>query len=451
MDRIALLGVSYRRDGASALARFTAPAADRPALLRRLAAALETGELVYLATCNRVELIFVTDGRTPLGEYRARAFRELTGETPDAGVADRSFRAWTGEGAAEHLFLVTAGLDSARLGESEIAGQAHRAFECSRELGLVGPRLEMLFTEAFRVAARVRRKTRVSSGHTSLADIALGHVVRHLASPGAPAAQSPVVALLGVSAMTSRCGHALLDCGARLVVASRTLEHAEELGRELAAQAVTFEAFRAAPPAVEAAILAVGAQEPVLSRADLERLAARSASGRAPLVVDLGMPPNVLAADAAAAAVPYVGLEEVLAEAERDRAGRIAEVADAREIVDRALTDLRQKMIDRALSPLFAAVQRRYRETAIEGVERLFRKQLAGLGDEQRDAVRVWAETLARRFAHLPTEGLRGLAYEAGTGAVESFLAQADESMVRALHEATSRPEAPRLRDAEEI
>ena len=50
------------------------------------------------------------------------------------------------------------------------------------------------------------------------------------------------------------------------------------------------------------------------------------------------------------------------------------------------------------------------------------RKELKGLGDEEREAVRRWAETLARRFAHIPSLGIRALAEEIGSGAVETFL-----------------------------
>ena len=120
----------------------------------------------------------------------------------------------------------------------------------------------------------------------------------------------------------------------------------------------------------------------------------------------------------------------------------LIEAADAREFVDEALQGLRRRMIDRVLAPLLAAVQRRYRQTAHEGVDRLFRKELSGLGDTERAAVRRWAETLARRFAHLPTTGLRGLAYSVGPSAVEAFLEPADKTMVALLREAANEPDA---------
>ena len=63
---------------------------------------------------------------------------------------------------------------------------------------------------------------------------------------------------------------------------------------------------------------------------------------------------------------------------------------------------------------------------------------LNGHGHEDED----WAETLARRFAHLPAAGLRGVAFAAGSSVVEAFLEQADRGLVDVLRESTKRPES---------
>ena len=59
MDRIGIIGVGWRDGGVSSLARFTVPRDERPRQMRRLAQVLSAEELVYLATCNRVEVLYV--------------------------------------------------------------------------------------------------------------------------------------------------------------------------------------------------------------------------------------------------------------------------------------------------------------------------------------------------------------------------------------------------------
>ena len=48
-------------------------------------------------------------------------------------------------------------------------------------------------------------------------------------------------------------------------------------------------------------------------------------------------------------------------------------------------------------------------------------------------------ETLARRFAHLPSVGLRDLVFHVGPGAVETFFSHSEPALAKELHEAAER------------
>src|SRR6188768_2880406 len=103
---------------------------------------------------------------------RARVPRHLQSRRADLraqrahahGEAERRLRAWQGEGAAEHLFMTAAGLDSACVGETEIVGQVRYSQERALELGLCGPSLGLVFEEALRIAGRVRGGTKLAEG-----------------------------------------------------------------------------------------------------------------------------------------------------------------------------------------------------------------------------------------------------------------------------------------------
>ena len=87
-----------------------------------------------------------------------------------------------------------------------------------------------------------------------------------------------------------------------------------------------------------------------------------------------------------------------------------------------ALSELHTRFAERYYGPLFGALQQRYRRTAEEGVKRLLNKELKGLGSEERTAIAAWTEVLARRFAHIPCLGLRGLLHAGPEGSIEAFL-----------------------------
>src|SRR5262245_50224800 len=122
MERLSAIGLSWRHGDLARVARFTVPEEGRLEACRALAARLRAPELVYLPTCNRVEVVFAC-GAAPAAsaEQRAAVFEVLAGRAPTAGESERTFRAWSDEGAVEHAFLVASGLDSAQVGETEIA------------------------------------------------------------------------------------------------------------------------------------------------------------------------------------------------------------------------------------------------------------------------------------------------------------------------------------------
>lgn len=429
-DRLGLVGLTWRNGGRRSLERFTLPVEERGERLAELRERIGARELVYLATCNRVEVAFVAEDSLPLSAYRPRIFGALSGREPAAGEAERTLRAWAGEGAAEHLFLVAAGLDSAQVGEREIRGQMRDALRLADESGVAGADLRAIFEDALRVARHVHQSTGIGEGRTSLAEISLDRVRRHLQEqPGA-------VALIGVSPMTVTCAHALSVEEVPIVIVNRTVARAEQVANDVGGRAMGLGAFRAGPPPVVAVISATASRGPVLDGVAVTALArcARDA-GLSPLLVDMAIPPDIDAEAARRAELELVTMDEISGEAERNRERRLREVASAREEIDLALAELRRSLAERWVRPVLAGLSRRYRETALEGVDRLFRRELAGATEEERETIRRWALTLAKRFAHIPNLGLRALAYESGSKAVETFLAASDDGLARELRE----------------
>lgn len=425
MHRIGIVGTSWRQEGADLIAALTIPREEREVRLPRLLLAAGVEELVYLSTCGRVEVAFAADGSTSFDAIRRRIFAELTGRPPRTGEAEHVLRAWSGEGAAEHLFLVTSGLDSARLGESEVTGQCRDALALARSCGTAGPRLERVFEEALKVARRIRPMTEGRLGAVSLAEIAAQHALERVRrTPGA-------VALVGISPMTEKCAGLLTAAGVPVIVVNRTLARAEALAAAVGGVARSLDAFRTAPDAVEAVILATAASEPVLGRAALERLAGRATSGEPPLILDLGVPPNVAPEAAAAADVPRIGMERISEDAAEGRERLRLEFSEARAIVDEAVVAFRRQMAERMVGGMITQLRLHYRRIALEGVERLLAKSLPGLPELEREALRRWAETLANRMAHVPSVGLRDQAFEIGPGAVDAFFRSTAASMGR--------------------
>ena len=443
MDRIGVAGVSWRRQSNDAVARFTIPVDERPQAIQEIATSAGLQEVVYLATCNRVEVVYVVDESGHASACRPRIYAAITGRTPTVGESERAMTAWVGEGAVEHVFHVAAGLDSAMIGETEIRGQMRESLELSRALGLVGPRLEWMFEEAAKTARRIHGNTRIGKGKVSLAEVAILRARERLAET--PSA----LGIVGVSPMTERCAVTLAREGIEIIVFNRSLEPAAELAARVGGTARPLEALGGGTDEIEVVVTATAAPDPVITLADLERLAARSPSGRPPLIIDMANPPDVAAADAAAAGVERIGIDDIVEESRKHSEQRADAAADARAMVDRALADLRGQLADKALSPMLVAIQRKYQETTRIALERLFRKDLSTLSQDDREVVARWAQVLARRLAHVPLVGMRAIVRDKGLDVAETFFADVDEFLGVEFQHKLAAEDGPRLPSGE--
>jgi glutamyl-tRNA reductase len=416
MHQIGVVGLSYRHAGVDDVARFALPKADVAARLPALRDHLRASEILYIGTCNRVEVVFATIDGSPAGDSRNDVFRVLTGRDPKPGEASRILRAWTGEAAVEHLFLVACGLDSAQTGEQEIAVQVRGAWEAARESGTCGPVLDRLMGEALGMANRVHRlESNVRA--PSLADLAADRVVLHLA--GQPA----TVALIGVSPMTKRCGLALHKAGVPLVVINRTLQTAEEFAQTVEGRALSLEEFAKQPSDVAALVLAAGGGEPVLDRIALTKVT--QAATRAPLIIDFGVPPNIEPEAARLAGISRVGMNDLIQVAQERRLTQLMRLAPVRAAIDERLARLRSDLATRAIGPKLAELRDTFEQIAAEEVERALAAELRGLDDSQREVLHRLGCTVARRLAHLPLAGLRAAATHASPDAVDAFFREA--------------------------
>ncbi len=417
MHQIGVVGVSYRHAGVDEVARFSLPKAELAARLPALRDRLGVAEIFYVGTCNRVEVLYVTADGIPAADARQEVFRALIGREPKAGEASRILRAWTGEAAVEHLFLVTCGLDSAQAGEQEIAAQIRLAWETARAAQVCGPTLDRLLGEALSMANRVRRlESNVRS--PSLADLASDRVVRQLDGHPAP------VALVGVSPMTRRCGMILHRAALPLLIVNRTLEVAEEFAATVGGQALSLEEFRQRPPAVGALVIAAGGHEPVLNSMALANIAS-AAGARAPLLVDFGVPPNADPEGSRAAGIARVGMDDLIQAAQERRLAQLMRLAPVRAAIDERLTRLRGELATRAIGRRLADLRDTFEQIAAEEAERALAEELRNLDPAQRELLQRFASTVARRLAHLPLAGLRAAAAHASTDAVDAFFREA--------------------------
>src|SRR3954447_15662521 len=133
-----VVGVSHQTAGLAAREQIALDDSRARSVLRSLRDDPGVYEAVVLSTCNRTEIYAVSESAAEGEQALRRALLERT----SLGAATLAFAGYVLSelAAAEHLFRVAAGLESAILGETEIGGQvrsAARRAEQERSLGAV--------------------------------------------------------------------------------------------------------------------------------------------------------------------------------------------------------------------------------------------------------------------------------------------------------------------------
>ncbi|MGO2031671.1 MAG: glutamyl-tRNA reductase, partial [Glutamicibacter ardleyensis] len=126
---------------------------------------------VVLATCNRFEVYADVEN---VEEATEQLVNELAANTElSADFLTRRLTALEGEPVINHLFSVGAGLDSAVVGEREIAGQVRRALTQAQQEKTTTSNLTRLFQNATRAAKDVGSRTQLGSQGKSVVSVAL--------------------------------------------------------------------------------------------------------------------------------------------------------------------------------------------------------------------------------------------------------------------------------------
>src|SRR5512140_1053939 len=159
--KLFVAGLSYKTAPVELRERLAVPALSLKSVGLRLTMLGGLSETVLVSTCNRVEIYGVT-----IDDFDAAGLFRLVSPSMREDIHPHLY-VHEGADAIRHLFSVAAGLDSMVLGETEITGQIHDAYETARSARLTGRVLNPLFQKAFQTAKEIRTETRIGYGTTS--------------------------------------------------------------------------------------------------------------------------------------------------------------------------------------------------------------------------------------------------------------------------------------------
>jgi glutamyl-tRNA reductase len=351
------------------------------------------GSALLLSTCNRCELYWSGDAdQEPWFRHLAQA---------RGAVSDPRLLRYDGLEAVRHLFVVTAGLDSQILGETEILGQVRRAHDTARAAGTTTRDMDVIFSAALAAGRRVRSETLLGRHPASVSSAAVDLIAAEWGEIGPRA-----VVVLGAGEAAEGVLRSLHEHRAtRILLLNRRPVRARVLAEAWGARSGDWEELDRELPGAELLLVATAGARPVISAAQLTRATAERRSGQL-YVVDLSVPRNV---EPAARSVPGIQLFD-LDDLQRlccPAAGSPSAALDeAERILEEELVRLGLSLRGKAVAPVLAQLHRLGVELA-EQESAWALARLSSLSDTDREIVRQMADRLVRRVLYPVSRNLR--------------------------------------------
>ncbi|MBW8823777.1 MAG: glutamyl-tRNA reductase [Xanthomonadales bacterium] len=369
--------------------------------LTALRALPQVEEVVLLSTCNRTEVYAVGEDAAPaVAEWLATHAAEST------DLHAYLYRHKEGD-AARHLFRVAAGLDSLVLGEPQILGQVKDAWSLARGSGAMGPQLDRLFQQAFATAKRARTDTAIGANPVSVASAAVKLARDSFARP-----QDSTVLLIGAGETIELAARHLVQANVkRLLIANRTLAHAQTLATTHGGYALALDELDRHLAEADIVFSATASQQPILRRSQVEAaLATRKHhhNNKPVLLVDLAVPRDI-AADVAGLRDVFVYTVDDLQRAVEDNRRSRKDAAEAAEAIIDLQVARYMEVAGAAMGMDGVRALRAHGQRLQQDALMRARQQLAA-GQAPEAVLDQLAHTLTNRLLHAPTVAVRDAA-----------------------------------------
>ena len=351
-------------------------------------------ECVILTTCNRTEIYAVGSDETTLQRLIMEMLSEIKGI--DTNAVRPNLYIHTQEKAVEHLFTVTAGLDSMILGETQILGQVKDAYSKGNDAGTVSSVFHALFRQAVTAAKRVQTETAINQNAASVSYAAV-----ELAKKIFGRLDNRTVLVLGAGKMSELTLRHLYDQGVKkVIVVNRTKERADKLAACFGGVSEYYEKRRDCLIQADIVISSTGAPHFVLDKEEMATVM-RTRRGKPIFLIDIAVPRDVDPRVNELENVYLYDIDDLQAAVASNLKEREHEAVKARLIIKEEISEFQIWFKTQEVTPLIAALRRKaefIRQTELE----VSLKKLANLSEKEKKNVENLTRAIVNRILKEP-------------------------------------------------
>ncbi|MBT8352390.1 MAG: glutamyl-tRNA reductase [Deltaproteobacteria bacterium] len=356
-------------------------------------------EALIFSTCNRVEVLIVTEDRSK-GADAAKAFLEEYKKVPAAQFEDALY-VYKGDEAVRHIFRVASSLDSMVVGEPQILGQIKEAYRSATLKKTSGVILNRLLHRTFFVAKKVRSETGIGDHAVSIsyAAIELGRKIFDTL-------ESKKVLLIGAGEMAELAvEHLIRNRTGEIFVANRTFKRGVELSKKFKGQAIRFEELTNFLKEVDIIISSTGSSDFILRPEQVKKIMPNRRN-RPLFFIDIAVPRDIDPKINRLNNSYVYDIDDLKGVVDENIGDRKAEAIKGERIVDEAVIRFREWYDSLDVVPTIVALRSKLEIIAKTEIEKTMQSNSVSGTDSQ--AIQRMTDSIINKFLHDPTLVLKG-------------------------------------------
>lgn len=285
MKMIILIGLNHKTAPLAVRERLFADCEEENNLLPEFLAIEGVTEVLFLSTCNRVEVVAVIDDNPETADKLKKALMKKGGLADDEATCLYIYR---DDEAIKHLFRVTASLDSLVMGEAQILGQVKDAYRQALAQNSSGVALNRLMHRSFRTAKRVRTETEIAANPVSVSFAAV-----ELAKKILGTLTGKKILVVGAGEMAELTGTHLIGNKAEdITVVNRSLVQAAALAEKFHGRAAGLDNLDEALSHADIVISSTGAPSYIITESMIRRALSKR-KNRLLFLIDIAVPRDI--------------------------------------------------------------------------------------------------------------------------------------------------------------
>ncbi|MBD7943714.1 MULTISPECIES: glutamyl-tRNA reductase [Psychrobacillus] len=389
-----VVGVNYRTAPVEIREKLSFIEAELPNAMQALQEQKSILENVIVSTCNRTE-IYATVDQLHTGRYYVKQFLANWFDIPMENLSRYLFIHEDNE-ANNHLFRVTAGIDSMVLGETQILGQVKKSFLSGQENGTTGTIFNQLFKQAVTFAKRAHAETSIGENAVSVSYAAV-----ELGKKIFGSLNHKHVVILGAGKMGELAIQNLHGSGAeKVTVINRTYEKAKELASKFEGNAKPMDELQCALLEADILISSTGATEYVIDY-ELMQFVDRLRKGKPLFMVDIAVPRDL---DPQIGDLPNVFLydiDDLQGIVEANLAERERAAAQINKMIETEIEQFNEWVTTLGVVPIISALRQKANRIQVETMSSIENK-MPNLTDRERKILNKHTKSIVNQLLKEP-------------------------------------------------